>query len=122
MTTIDDGKVAERWCACGCGISLVGRAEACRHASDRCRSKMAHAAYRALHPPKERKPKAERIRREPRTEAEWRKTLYDPRSPASAKLGWTWDRALQGFDAPADTKWPPPRPTPIVSGRRTNPD
>jgi len=102
MTTIDDGKVAERWCACGCGISLVGRAEACRHASDRCRSKMAHAAYRALHPPKERKPKALRIRREPRTEAEWRETLWNPCSSETERLGWTFDPALQAWNAPND--------------------
>ena len=108
LTAPSLAEVAERLCACGCGISLIGRSRLARHASDRCRSKMAHAARRALHPPKERKPKMMRTRL---TEAAWRKTLIDPRLPGDdlPGSGYTFDPALQGFDAPATTKWPPRR-------------
>jgi hypothetical protein len=46
MKKIDDGKVAERLCACGCGASLAGRSRLARFVADRCRAKDARAKAR----------------------------------------------------------------------------
>jgi len=46
MKKIDDGKVAERLCACGCGASLAGRSRLARFVADKCRAKDARAKAR----------------------------------------------------------------------------